>query len=115
MPGRNVSEILRQSAFPGTAKPRTVVDRIPPQARVVLIGEASHGTHEFYHARAEITKLLIDERDFNAVVTEAGDVSGTCMPPKCMYENALLSCIALSVYTNLFIVTIRYLGIFMAG
>ena len=31
-------------------------------ARFVLIGEASHGTHEFYRARAEITKRLIAER-----------------------------------------------------
>ena len=28
-------------------------------ARFVLIGEASHGTHEFYRIRAEITKRLI--------------------------------------------------------
>jgi len=29
------------------------------QSRFVLIGEASHGTHEFYGERAEITKRLI--------------------------------------------------------
>ncbi|HEX6290362.1 MAG TPA: erythromycin esterase family protein [Herpetosiphonaceae bacterium] len=40
-------------------------------ARVVLIGEASHGTHEFYRERAEITKRLIRERDFHAVAVEA--------------------------------------------
>jgi erythromycin esterase-like protein len=28
-------------------------------ARLVLIGEASHGTHEFYRERAQITKRLI--------------------------------------------------------
>jgi erythromycin esterase-like protein len=39
-------------------------------ARVVLIGEASHGTHEFYAERAEITKRLIEERDFGAVCIE---------------------------------------------
>ncbi|HMJ66151.1 MAG TPA: erythromycin esterase family protein [Candidatus Binatia bacterium] len=37
----------------------------------MLIGEASHGTHEFYHARAEITKRLIVEKGFNAVAVEA--------------------------------------------
>jgi erythromycin esterase-like protein len=37
----------------------------------VLIGEASHGTHEFYQQRAEITKRLIEERHFNAVAVEA--------------------------------------------
>ena len=40
-------------------------------ARFVLIGEASHGTHEFYHARAQITKRLIEEKGFTAVVAEA--------------------------------------------
>jgi erythromycin esterase-like protein len=37
----------------------------------VLIGEASHGTHEFYEIRAEITKRLIQERGFLAVAVEA--------------------------------------------
>jgi erythromycin esterase-like protein len=40
-------------------------------ARFVLIGEASHGTHEFYRIRAEITKRLIRERAFDAVAVEA--------------------------------------------
>ncbi|HYM07869.1 MAG TPA: erythromycin esterase family protein [Terriglobales bacterium] len=40
-------------------------------SRLVLIGEASHGTHEFYRLRAEITKSLIAERGFNAVAVEA--------------------------------------------
>eukprot|EP00884_Botryococcus_braunii_P019853 jgi/Botrbrau1/6551/Bobra.40_2s0018.3 len=71
MPGPDISEILRQSAFAGTGKLRTVLERIPRQARIVLIGEASHGTHEFYQMRAEITKLLIQERGFSAIVTEA--------------------------------------------
>jgi erythromycin esterase-like protein len=40
-------------------------------ARYVLIGEASHGTHEFYRIRAEITKRLIREVGFSAVAVEA--------------------------------------------
>ncbi|HEV7301026.1 MAG TPA: erythromycin esterase family protein [Tepidisphaeraceae bacterium] len=40
-------------------------------ARIVLIGEASHGTHEFYAARAQITERLITERGFGAVIVEA--------------------------------------------
>jgi len=40
-------------------------------ARFVLIGEASHGTHEFYKERAEITKRLIAEYGFSAVAVEA--------------------------------------------
>ena len=39
-------------------------------ARFVLIGEASHGTHEFYRIRAEITKRLIRTRGFTAVAIE---------------------------------------------
>ena len=40
-------------------------------ARYVLIGEASHGTHEFYRIRAEITKRLIREKGFTSVAVEA--------------------------------------------
>jgi erythromycin esterase-like protein len=40
-------------------------------ARFVLLGEATHGTHEFYRERAEITKRLITEKDFTAVAVEA--------------------------------------------
>jgi erythromycin esterase-like protein len=40
-------------------------------ASFVLIGEASHGTHEFYSIRAEITKWLIQEKGFHGVAVEA--------------------------------------------
>lgn len=40
-------------------------------ARFVLIGEASHGTHEFYARRAAITRRLIAELGFQAVAVEA--------------------------------------------
>lgn len=40
-------------------------------ARLVLIGEASHGTHEFYRDRAAITRRLIREMGFRAVIVEA--------------------------------------------
>ncbi|HZF73222.1 MAG TPA: erythromycin esterase family protein, partial [Gemmatimonadaceae bacterium] len=40
-------------------------------SRFVLLGEGSHGTHDFYHERAEITKRLIIEKGFNAVAVEA--------------------------------------------
>ena len=39
-------------------------------SRFVLLGEASHGTHEFYRERAEITKRLIAEQRFTAVAVE---------------------------------------------
>src|SRR5688500_11426342 len=40
-------------------------------AHYVLVGEASHGTHEFYRDRALITQRLIAEKGFNAVAVEA--------------------------------------------
>ncbi len=40
-------------------------------ASLVLIGEASHGTHEFYRTRAELTKALITQRGFNVIAVEA--------------------------------------------
>ncbi|MEZ0229614.1 MAG: erythromycin esterase family protein [Planctomycetota bacterium] len=47
-----------------------LLDRIG-DAHLVLVGEASHGTHEFYELRAEITKRLILEKGFDAVAVEA--------------------------------------------
>jgi len=41
------------------------------EARVVLLGEASHGTSEFYRARAAISKRLIERHGFNIVAVEA--------------------------------------------
>jgi erythromycin esterase-like protein len=40
-------------------------------ARFVLLGEATHGTHEFYEQRARITERLIREKGFTAVAVEA--------------------------------------------
>ena len=40
-------------------------------ARFVLLGEATHGTHEFYEQRALITQRLISEKGFTAVAVEA--------------------------------------------
>ena len=40
-------------------------------ARFVLLGEASHGTHDFYSTRTEITRCLIKEKGFQAVAVEA--------------------------------------------
>src|SRR5215217_269660 len=39
-------------------------------ARVVLLGEASHGTHEFYAWRATLTRRLIEEKGFSFVAVE---------------------------------------------
>src|SRR5512132_73181 len=66
-------EAVRQAAHPlrGAADDYDpLLERIG-EARFVLIGEASHGTHEFYRERAQITKRLIREKGFNAVAVEA--------------------------------------------
>jgi erythromycin esterase-like protein len=41
------------------------------KARVVLLGEATHGTSEFYRARGQITRRLIEQHGFNIVAVEA--------------------------------------------
>ena len=47
-----------------------LLDRIG-DARFVLLGEATHGSHEFYRIRAELTKRLIIEAGFSAIAVEA--------------------------------------------
>jgi erythromycin esterase-like protein len=39
--------------------------------RVVMLGEASHGTHEFYAARAAITRRFVERHGFTIIATEA--------------------------------------------
>ena len=46
-----------------------LLDRIG-NARYVLLGEASHGTHEYYTWRAEISKRLIREKGFSFISVE---------------------------------------------
>jgi predicted phosphoribosyltransferase len=66
-------EALRAAVYPMAGTTRDydpLMDRIG-EARLALLGEASHGTHEFYRERAEITKRLIAEKNFAAVAVEA--------------------------------------------
>lgn len=73
MEGAEELEKIRESAFELTGSRRdydplmTMIGDAP----IVMIGEASHGTHEFYRVRAEITQRLIAEKDFKAVAVEA--------------------------------------------
>jgi erythromycin esterase-like protein len=55
----------------GSAQDYDPLLEIIGDARFVLLGEASHGTHEFYRERAQITKRLIQEKGFTAVAVEA--------------------------------------------
>lgn len=65
--------ILRHAAHPLTGQDSDFdpLLRLLGDSRFVLIGEASHGTHEFYRVRAQITKRLITEKAFTAVAVEA--------------------------------------------
>jgi erythromycin esterase-like protein len=73
MPQRNDADLVervrdaaRLFASDGADGYDALLDKVG-DARFVLIGEASHGTHEFYAERAAITRRLIEERGFAAV------------------------------------------------
>jgi len=61
---RNISRPLRD---PADLDP--LIERIG-NARVVLLGEASHGTREFYAWRTTITRRLVEEKGFSFVAVE---------------------------------------------
>jgi protein-L-isoaspartate(D-aspartate) O-methyltransferase len=73
-PAASVATLIREQAAPlreiEGADLGALLERIG-DARLVLIGEASHGTSEFYRMRAEITKELIRKRGFDFVAVEA--------------------------------------------
>jgi erythromycin esterase-like protein len=62
--------IVRKAARPATDGYEALLE-MAGQAQCVLIGEASHGTNEFYARRAELTRRLIEEKGFRAVAVEA--------------------------------------------
>ena len=67
------AEFVREIAQPlsGHADDYDPLLQLIGNARVVLVGEATHGTEEFYSERATITKRLIAEKDFSIVAIEA--------------------------------------------
>jgi erythromycin esterase-like protein len=58
-------------AFTGARQDYDPLLELACESRFVLLGEASHGTHDFYHTRAQITERLIKEQGFSAVAVEA--------------------------------------------
>src|SRR5438132_9521891 len=68
-----INNIIREAAHPVTmaSEDYDPLIELIGDAHFVLIGEASHGTHEFYRERAVITKRLIAEKGFTAVAVEA--------------------------------------------
>ena len=59
-------------------------------AKVVLLGEATHGTSEFYRARAAITRTLIEKHGFSIVAVEAdsGAMGGSASQEFMVYTDA---------------------------
>ena len=66
-------EAIRETArrLTGTAGDYDPLMELTGAARFALLGEASHGTHEFYRERAAITQRLVAEKGFAAVAMEA--------------------------------------------
>jgi erythromycin esterase-like protein len=66
-------EAVQRSALwfdPAAVRVGPLIDAVG-DSRVVLIGEASHGTEEFYRVRADLTAALIQQKSFNVVAVEA--------------------------------------------
>jgi erythromycin esterase-like protein len=68
-----VTDLVRDAAHPlvGASTDYDSLLEFIGDARFVLLGEASHGTHEFYRERARITQRLICQKGFTAVAVEA--------------------------------------------
>lgn len=70
----NIAEISQYAKASTTALNNSVdldplMERIG-DARLVMLGEASHGTHEYYQWRATISRRLIEEKGFNFIAVE---------------------------------------------
>ncbi|HEX6750581.1 MAG TPA: erythromycin esterase family protein [Longimicrobium sp.] len=70
---RRVVEAARRAgtALAGGARDYDGLMALIADARVVCLGEASHGTHEFYRERTRITRRLVEEKGFTIVAVEA--------------------------------------------
>ena len=66
-----VISAIKQWGYPLQSKAdlQPVFDKIA-DARIVMLGEASHGTHEYYTWRSYISKRLIEEKGFNFIAVE---------------------------------------------
>ena len=67
----SIIETLRNNKkdFKTTEDLQPLIDKIKDK-KVVMLGEASHGTHEYYQWRARISRKLREEHDFDFVVVE---------------------------------------------
>ena len=66
------ASVIRDAAQPiESAADYDRIVELAGDAQFVLIGEASHGTHEFYEIRAALTRRLIEEKGFRVIALEA--------------------------------------------
>lgn len=67
---KKLQSAIREHAFPLNDKAfDSIMDAIG-DARLVLLGEATHGTSEFYKVRAALSKRLIQEKGFTIIAVE---------------------------------------------
>lgn len=92
-PSSTLSTLISEACEPferiDEANLAPLLDRIG-EARIVLIGEASHGTSEFYRMRAQITKELVTRRGFTVVAIE-GDFPDTNVLDRFVRRRACIS------------------------
>src|SRR5437016_1476116 len=69
----SIIDAVREASQPlgGNARDYDPLLKLIGNAHFCLLGEATHGTHDFYRERAEITKRLIKEKGFTAIAVEA--------------------------------------------
>lgn len=67
----DIRNIINEHAYglPDMAALEPLIEKIG-NAHIVMLGEASHGTHEYYTWRAHITRRLIEEKGFNFIAVE---------------------------------------------
>src|SRR5438046_2501726 len=70
--GRLIEVVREAASFLGGSRADfdPLID-LAHRAHFVLLGEATHGSHELYRERARLSQRLVTELGFNAVVAEA--------------------------------------------
>lgn len=66
---REIQSFINEHSYDLHKSLNPLMERIG-DARIVLLGEASHGTHEYYLWRASITRRLIEEKGFTLIGVE---------------------------------------------
>lgn len=67
---RNLINAIKEHALPFNDQSVDNLIEAIGNARIVMIGEASHGTSEFYTIRAELSKMLIEQKGFHVIAVE---------------------------------------------